>query len=84
VKGGTTSAPGSAPVTVERVDNDTWQIASTGLASLYRDNNPPHRATEYHGQFLVPFGMTVVAIEHEDTVWGDPPNGIVLGELPCE
>ena len=82
--GGTTYAPGSAPVTVERLDNDTWRVKSTGLAFLYRDNNPPHSPKEYHGQFLVPFGFTAVAIDHEETIWGDEPNGIVMGDPACE
>ncbi|MBL7184947.1 MAG: hypothetical protein ISS70_01365 [Phycisphaerae bacterium] len=84
VPGGATPAPGTEPVTVERLDNDTWRIVSvTGDACLYRRDNPPHAAAEYHGQVLVPFGFTAVAIEHEETVWGDEPNGIVLGDDPC-
>jgi hypothetical protein len=85
VPGGWTYAPGTAPVTLTRVDNDTWHIESlTGEACLYRDNNPPHRATEYHGQLLVPFSATAVAIQHEETVWGDEPWRIELGVGPCE
>lgn len=79
-----TYAPGTDPVTVFRSDNDTWVISSTGdsIACLYRDNNPPHRETEYHGQVRVPFGLTAVAINHEETVWGDEPHGIVMGDEP--
>jgi hypothetical protein len=84
VPGGWTYAPNTSPVTVYRHDNDTWIITCTGDACLYRDNNPPHRATEYHGQVLVPFGITAVAITPEETVWGDEPHGIVPGdETPC-
>ncbi|MHC4165587.1 MAG: hypothetical protein ACYSWQ_01365 [Planctomycetota bacterium] len=83
VPGGWTYAPGTGPVTVYRYDNNTWIITSTGDACLYRDNNPPHRATEYHGQVNVPFVMTAVAMVHEETIWGDEPHGIVLGDDPC-
>lgn len=85
VPGGWTYAPGTGAVTVSRTDNDTWRVESGALgeACLYRDNNPPHRATEYHGQVLAPFGMTAVAMVHEDTVWGDTPWGIELGTPPC-
>jgi len=84
--GGVTFAPGSDPVTVERMDNDTWRVKTTGMsrAFLYRDNNPPHLPTEHHGQFLVPFAFTAVAITHEETIWGDEPWQIFPGELPCE
>ncbi|MHC4498712.1 MAG: hypothetical protein ACYS21_06310, partial [Planctomycetota bacterium] len=82
--GGWTYAPGTAPVTVTRLDLDTWRIENlTGDACLYRDNNPPHRATEYHGQVTVQFSMIAGAINHEETVWGDEPWGIELGVSPC-
>jgi hypothetical protein len=83
VHGGQTYAPGTSPVVVKRLDNDTWQITCAGDACLYRENNPPHRATEYHGQVVVPFGFTAVAITHEETVWGDEPHGIDPGDDPC-
>jgi hypothetical protein len=82
VPGGWTYAPGTAPVTVYRHDNDTWIINTTGDACLYRDNNPPHRATEYHGQVVMPFSMTAVAMVHEETIWGDEPWGIELSDNP--
>lgn len=84
VPGGWTYAPNTSAVTVTRLDNDTWRITCAGDACLYRDNNPPHRATEYHGQVIVPFGMTAVAITHEETVWGDEPWDIIPGDTtPC-
>ncbi|MHC4323827.1 MAG: hypothetical protein ACYSUX_06105 [Planctomycetota bacterium] len=84
--GGRTYAPGTAPVTVYRYDNDTWQITNlTGDACLYRSNNPPHSATEYHGQVIVPFAMTAVAINPEEDPWGDEPWDIIPGnETPCQ
>jgi len=84
VPGGWTYAPNTSPVTVTRLDNDTWRITCAGDACLYRDNNPPHRATEYHGQVNIPFGITAVAITHEETVWGDEPWNIIPGDTtPC-
>ena len=54
-------------------------------ACLYRDNNPPHSATEYHGQVIVPFAMTAVAINPEEDPWGDEPWDIIPGnETPCQ
>ena len=83
---GRTFAPGSDPVAVTRVDNDTWEVETTGTSTafLYRDNNPPHLPAEHHGQFLVPFAFTAVAITHEETVWGDEPWEIFPGAPPCE
>lgn len=74
-EGGATFCPGSGHVTVERLDLNTWRIASTvdHLACLYRETSED---PEYLGQFVVPFGMTAVAMEHEETVWGDEPWGI--------
>ena len=83
VPGGWTYAPGTAPVTVTRDGLDVWRVVSIGEACLYRNNNRPHRATEYYGQVTVPFAFTAVAMEPESTVWGDKPHGIVLGEPPC-
>ena len=55
--GGPSHCPNSDPIVVKREDDNQWTFTTTGdhLACLYRKENPPHGATEYHGQFTVPF-----------------------------
>ena len=83
VPGGWTYAPGTSPVVVKRETNDYWRITCAGDACLYRDNNPPHRPTEYHGQVTVPFFFDAVAIDPESDPWGDEPHGIIPGDVGC-
>ena len=81
--GGGTFCPESNPVRVTRVDLDTWRIETTGdqLACLYR--TAKHADPEYRGQFVVPFGATVVAIEPE---LGEPDGStrLMVDDVPVE
>ena len=65
--GGPGLCPGSGHITVTRTDDNTWDFTTTGnhLACLYRQENPPHAATEYHGQFFVPFSGMAVAVKNQ-------------------
>jgi hypothetical protein len=86
VPGGWTYCPDASPVRITRTDPDTWTIQTTGdhLACLYREENPPHRPTEYHGQFTVPFSATVTALEPQaDPVGSDTAARRKDGDPAC-
>ena len=74
--GGAGQCPNSGPVVVTRTGDNTWSFTTTGdhLACLYRQQNPPHGATEYHGQFFMPFSGVATAIENQVA-----PDAPVLG-----
>ncbi|MCP4247423.1 MAG: hypothetical protein GY778_10285 [bacterium] len=80
-----TRCPESDPVIVTRVDNDTWTFETTGehRACMYIDDKFIQCKMVYLGQFVVPFRATAVAIEHEPTIWGDPPLPMILGDPAC-
>ncbi len=61
--------PGSGHITVTRTGDNDWSFETTGdeLACLYRQENPPHEAKEYHGQFLVPFSGVARALKMDQT-----------------
>ena len=70
--GGGGVCPGSSPIRLTRTGDDTWDFSTTGnhLACLYRQTQSPFKlsnfgATEYHGQFYIPFSGIAQAIESQ-------------------
>ena len=73
--GGATMNPEASPLRVRRVSNSEWRFQTTGdlngdhRAALYRQENPPANASEYHGQVHVKFSGKAVALSNP----GAPP-----------
>ena len=65
--GGVSYNPGSDPVTVERVDANTWTFTTTGEhhAALYRYAGSQRDSQHYYGQFVVPFSGTALALTNQ-------------------
>ena len=67
--------PEAAPLRVLRVSNSEWRFQTTGdlngdhRAALYRQENPPANANEYHGQVHVRFSGKALALSNP----GAPP-----------
>ncbi len=78
--GGAGHCPDSGSITVTRDTDETWSFATTGgqLACLYREEGPADTASEYHGQFFVPFAGSVTAID------GDPIAPPTPDECPLQ
>jgi hypothetical protein len=88
--GGTVKSPCASCVTVDRLPNvdsadpgfSQWQVSTEWphTAYLFRDDNPPHAPTEYHGMVTLPFSC-VITSQSEEPV--PDPSGDCLDSDPC-
>lgn len=88
--GGTAGSPCASCVTVEHLPNidgaDTgfsqWQVSTEWphTAYLFRDDNPPHAPTEFHGTVTLPFSCTITSQTEEPV---PDPAGECLDSDSC-
>jgi hypothetical protein len=73
--GGSLFAPCGDNVIVKRLPNvsgkSQWEFSTEGLGYVYRDNNPPHTATEFWGSVSLPFSGIIESLTDELEPEGD-------------